>query len=180
MRTKLFGTLAAVAFTPSQAWACEIDPFIFQLPGETVAVAQERSERAIADNATVTLYDRELAGFETATTIYLARVVAKTRGNYTPGHVTDPSATVRPIVALKGSSFSGGDRKLTGEGAGGLCTDRGDGLGVFAEIGELIVVYEGVPKTADRPRGIDSFRASAIRTGPLLDELRKHGKDLEN
>ena len=132
----------------------------------------------MADHETVRLYNRELATFQNATTIYLGRVVARTRGSYIAGNVTDPSTTVRPIAPLKGAPASD-DRVLTGEAAGGLCTDRGDGLGAFADNGDLVVVFEGLPKSDDRPRGIDSFQAKAIRTISLLDELRKHGKDLE-
>ena len=60
-----------------------------------------------------------------------------------------------------------------------MCTDIGDGFGAFSNVGTLVVVFEGVRKTEERPRGIDSFQAKAIRIIPLLDELRKHGKDLE-
>jgi hypothetical protein len=179
MRFKEIGILAAaLGLAPSHAWACEIDPFLFQLPGETQADAQARSDGTVADHETVRLYNRELASFENATTIYLGRVVARTRGSYVPGNATDPSTTVRPIASIKGAPASD-DRILAGEAAGGLCIDRGDGLGAFADNGDLVVVFEGLPKSIDRPKGIDSLPAKAIRTIPLLHELRKHGKDLE-
>lgn len=170
---------AALGLLSWPALACEIDPFLFQLPGETESDAHERSDQMIDDHEVVSLYNRELSNFENAKTVYLARVVQRQPGSYTSGRVTLPSSRVHPIVSLKGA-MPPEDRTLTGEGAGGMCTDVGDGFGAFSEVGSLVVVFEGVPKTFIRPRGLDSFQAKAIRTIPLLDELRKHGKDLED
>lgn len=179
MRFKEIAILAtALGVTCGQARACEVDPFLFQLPGETLADAQERSAQTWADHKTVQLYNRELASAENATTIYVGRIVAQRQGSYVPGKLTDPSTTVRPILSLRGKPSSG-DRVLTGERAGGLCSDRGDGFAAFANVNDLVVVFEGLPRSVDRPRGIDSFGAKAIRTVPMLDELRKHGQDLE-
>ena len=72
------------------------------------------------------------------------------------------------------------DQKLTGEGAGGWCTDRGDGMASFEDKGTLVVIFEGLPITKERPRGIDSLSAMDIRTVDLLDGLRAFGKDLED
>ena len=169
---------AGLGLVSGPAWACEIDPFLFQLPGETETDAHERSDKTIADHETVRHYNRQRSNFENAATIYLARVTARTRGNYVPGSVTFPSAQVQPLIPLKGPLPSHA-RTLTGEPAGGMCTDIGDGFGAFSNVGTLVVVFEGVRKTEERPRGIDSFQAKAIRIIPRVDELRKHGKDLE-
>ena len=159
---------ATLGLASGPSWACELDPFLFQLPGETEADAHERSDRIIDDHQVVQLYKREISDFESAKSIYLARVIERS-------HTTK----LHPIAALKGS-LPPVDQTLTGMGAGGTCTDTGDGLGTFSAVGSLIVVFEGVPKTHERPRGIDSFPAKAIRTIPLLDQLRRHGKDLED
>jgi hypothetical protein len=179
MQSKLAAVLiaAASALVPATVRACEYDPFLFQLPGETLADAEQRSGGIRADHQIVSRYNRERAAFDNAKNVYLGRITALGPRGSADRDLVDPSATVRVIAALRGEPPK--ERKLTGQAAGGLCWDRGDGLGAFAKVGDLVVVFEGLPVSEDRPRGIDSLPAKAIRTVPLLDELRKHGKDLE-
>jgi hypothetical protein len=174
VRTIAFITLSA-AVSAQPAVACEWDPFLFQLPDETVAQANERSRNIHPDLETVSHFNRETRDYETASTIYLARVISRQedRDRY------ELSANVRPLHALKGS-LPTHDRTQTAHAAGGLCTDRGDGTGAFSKAGDLVVVFENVPTSEDRPRGIDSFSAMEIRTVDLLDKLREFGKDLED
>ena len=169
----------AFAFGSGPALACERDPFLFQLPGETEADANERSDNVRAAFRAIEHANRESYAVQNSTLIYLARVVLKTPGRSTSAERNLPSTRVRPLASLKGT-FASADRTLTDEAASGMCTDIGDGQGALSGVGKLVVVFEGLPKTSERPRGIDSFEAGSIRTVPLLDWLRGHGKDLEN
>jgi hypothetical protein len=146
------------------------------LPGETVEQANERSERVRTDRSIVHDYERETYDYENATRIYLARVISRTSGSWS--EQTLPSTKVRPMHALKGQLPSG-DQTLTDEAQSGMCSDVGDGRGAWSQVDDLVVVFEGLPKSEYRPRGVDSFRAQNIRTVELLDRLRDYGKDLE-
>jgi hypothetical protein len=157
--------------------ACETDPFIIQLPGETEADAHERSDAHRSDYRRYAHYIRESRDFELATVVYLARVASKTA----PRHGNDmirPSTEVRPVAPLKGK-LPTRDQTLIDETDSGLCDDRGDGHGAWAEVGDLVVVFEGLPKSESRPRGRDSFSAKAIRTIEILDRFREIGKEIE-
>ena len=169
--------VAAVSLVPATARACEYDPFLFQLPEETLSDAEQRSDGTITDHKIVSRYNREAAAFDKAKAVYLSRVTALSPRGSAAGSLDDPSVTVSLVAALKGEPPK--KRKLTGQAAGGLRWDRGDGLGAFAKAGNWVVVFEGLPVSQDRPRGIDSLPAKAIRTVPLLDQLREHGRDLE-
>ena len=169
------GALTCAITTPGIA--CEYDSFLFALPGETEVRAQERSEKIYRDYRIIEHFEREGANYKTATAIYLAQVVGKA-----PGPTSDVPfqlwTTVRPVHAFKGALPKSG-QKLSGHPPGGLCTDAGDGKGAFADVGDWVVVFDGVPKSRYRPSGIDSFRATDIRTIELLDAMREFGKDLE-
>lgn len=167
----------ALGLVSGPARACEFDPFLFQLPGETEAKAHERSDKILADNAVKRHFDRESYDFEKSALIYLARVFSRTAGNFASGVL--PSTRVRPMASLKGT-LPPDDQTLTDEAQSGMCTDIGDGHGARSYIGELVVVFEGLPKTGERPRGIDSFQVGSIRTFELLDRLREYGKDLDD
>ena len=164
----------------SQIRACETDPFLFQMPGETVAQANERSKQ-IADSFDIfEHYERELGGFDKAKSVYLGKVISRQEGTLTADKQILPSTVVRPVKSLKGP-LPKGDRTLTDQAwlASGMCSDVGDGEGATADVGKLIVVFEGVPKTQYRLNGLDSFALGSIRTVPLLDLVRAQGKDLE-
>jgi hypothetical protein len=172
-RTVLIASFYAVSAVP--ACACEWDPFLFQLPGETVEQASERSKKIHPDLEIVHHFHRETQDYETASVIYLARVISRKDDD----RRYETSAIVRPLHSLKGA-LPTRDRTLTGQAAGGLCTDRGDGTGAFGTAGDLVVVFENVPRSENRPRGVDSFPAMEIRSIDLLDKLREFGKDLED
>ena len=157
--------------------ACEEDPFLFQLAGESLAEAQLRSDNIRDGFSAVRTFHRQTSDYDLAQRVYLAKVVSRSSGSFSPR--VQPSTTIQPIAALKGS-LPTVPRTLTGTGAGGMCTDVGDGEGSWSEVGKPIVVFEGLPQSEYRPRGIDSFKAGSIRTVPLLDWLRTQGKDLED
>jgi len=174
----------ALGLVPATARACERDTFLFQLPGESEAVAEKRSDQIDADYRVQEHFERENRGFKTAKLVYLARVVS----NAAPVSGPVPTrrlATVRPIASFRGTLPSS-DRTLRDEGGSGMCTDIGDGRGAMSSVGDLVVVFEGLPEALknaygfnDRPRGIDSFDVSSIRTIELLDWLRDQGKNLD-
>ena len=157
-------TLATLTLltVPTSAVACERDPISFRLPGETEAQAFERANRIDADRWVAGLYNREATDFANATHVYLARVISKTR--------SPRSTVVTPLEALKGERKNG-TQTLIDDGGPGLCDDRGDGFGAQADTDALVVVFEGLPTSPERPRGVDSLRVNDIRTPPLLYKL---------
>lgn len=167
---------AALGLASPPAHACSVDPFLFQLPGETDADARQRSDDIRSDHRITARFAREKYAVEKAARIYLARVISKTRGNYAADVL--PSTKVRAIAPLKGTLPSQ-DQPLTDQSSSGGCWDVGDGYGAFGEEGALFVVFDGLPKDERRPRGIDSIHVQHIRTVPLLDQLRELGRDLE-
>ena len=76
MTVVLAAVVAGLQCGPAQA--CETDPFLFQLPGETEAMARERSDKIRTDHAIARQYNREKDAFESATLIYLARMNSRT------------------------------------------------------------------------------------------------------
>ena len=181
MRLKVRTIIVAfgLASTPTPIIACSVDPFLFQLPGETVEQANARSEKIGSDFDIVGHFAREKHANETAKVIYLGRIISKVDFNYSAEKTTLPSTTVKPIAQLKGKLPSR-NQVLTDEAASGMCDDVGDGHGATTKIGDLVVVFSGLPTSDIRPRGIDSFEVSEIRTVELLDALRTFGKDLED
>ena len=156
-----------------------MDPFLFQLPGETVEQVKARSKQIRADHSVVRHYYREKYAFENASAIYLARVMSKVDWNYKTTPWTLPATTVQPIAKFKGD-LPARNQTLTDEAQSGTCTDYGDGHGAWAKVGDLVVVFIGLPKSQERPNGIDSFRPTDIRIVELLDALRDFGKDIES
>ena len=175
----------ALGLASASALACERDSFLFQLPGESGAVAEKRSDQIDADYRVQEHFERESRDFRTAKLVYLARVVSKTAPISRLG-LTATSTKIRPISSFRGTLPST-ERTLQDSGeAGGMCTDIGDGRGAMSSVGDLVVVFEGLPEALknaygfnDRPRGIDSFDVSSIRTIELLDWLSDQGKNLD-
>lgn len=172
----LFVLVAALSWATS-IQACETDPFYFQLEGESKEDAQARTDAVGASFDIVGHYEREGEAFKKAERVFLAKVISKGVGTDEYGNST-MSTQVQPLIKLKGD-LPTARQSLVAVPAGGMCTDVGDGTGAFASIGNLVVVFEGLPKSQYRPRSIDSFTTTEIRTVPLLDLLRKVGKDLE-
>ena len=169
----------AILVYPSELPACSLDPFLFQLPGETVEQVKARSKQIWADFSVIHHYQREKYAFENARAIYLGRIISKLEWNYKTKPWTLPSTTVQPVAKLKGNLPSG-KQVLTDEAQTGACTDYGDGHGAWGKVGDLVIVFVGLPKSRERPNGIDSFKPSDIRTVELLDALRDFGKDIED
>lgn len=169
----------ALAAHPSGLIACSLDPFLFQLPGESVDQVKARSKQIRADFTIIKHYEREKHAFERANVIFLGRVISKVDWNYKTKPWTLPSTTVKPVAKFKGELPST-NRMLTDEAQSGACTDYGDGHGAWSKVGDLVVVFMGLEKTRERPNGIDSFEPSEIRTIQLLDALRDFGKDIED
>lgn len=158
---------SAIALVATPAAACEQDPIYFKLPNETDLQAQDRAERIRIDRAIARSYDRETNDLENATSIYLARVVSRALPALSDGVRLPATTLVRPVKTFKGSTKSA-DRSLIDDGGTGLCEDRGDGSGAYADANRLVMVFEGLPETEARPRGIDSFVVEELRTKPLL------------
>lgn len=173
----VFATVVLVVSAPAKG--CELDPFLFQLHGETVAQAKERSDSIRSDFKIVGHFERETTDWEKASSVYLGRVISADGGSYAPGHRVLPSARIQPLHALKGEAPKS-QQVLTDEAQSGMCSDVGDGQASWAKPGELVVVFTGLPRDDYRPRGIDSFLAMEIRTVDLLDKLRELGKNLED
>lgn len=180
---------ASVAITiglaSASAQACERDSFLFQLPGESEAVAEKRSDQIDEDYRIKEHFEREDRDFKAAKIIYLARVISRAPIVSSTG-LTGSSTTVRPIASFRGTLPSSDETLQDSGEAGGMCTDIGDGRGAMSSVGDLVVVFEGLPKELknpygfiDRPRGKDSFDVSSIRTIELLDWLRDQGKNLD-
>ena len=169
----------AVLISPYSLPACTLDPFLFQLPGETVEQVKARTKQIWADFRVISRYQREKHAFESAKTIYLGRIVSKVDFDLQTKPMTLPSTTVQPIAKFKGELPST-NQILTDEAQTGTCTDYGDGHGAWGKVGELVVVFVGLPKSEARPNGIDSFTPGEIRTVELLDALRDFGKDIED
>jgi hypothetical protein len=173
MYRRSFATFATCALfaLPTAALACERDPrFSFKLPGETEAQAQDRTNRIEADEEVVRHRRRETYNLKNATEVYLARVISQTPAKLSPGKWSGRSTVVRPLKALSGE-LKTQDRSLVDDGGLGLCDDRGDGYGAFADSGDFVVVFEGLPITTERPRGTDSLKVNDIRSEALLDNL---------
>ena len=160
-------TLAAV-FINNPARACERDPYEFRLPEETEAQAKAREKTTAYEQRLGLRFAREARAFEMASDVYVARVVRQFPSGVVAGKWMPPRATIKPIKALKGT-FKPGERELIIEADAGIaCEDRGDGYAAYATVGTTVVVFEGLPVSQARPRGIDSLPASDIRTVPLL------------
>ena len=168
-----FAAFAAAAL-PTRAAACEYDPFLFQLPGETAQTAEARSDRILSDYAIIHRASRQAYAYQKAKAIYLGRKLSTTRDPNSHAEVT----TVRPIGAIRGP-LPKGLQKLRDDAASGMCDTVGDGDVSDLAAGTYVVVFEGLPEDSYRRRGKDSFDVSAIRNTDLLDAVRKFGKDLE-
>lgn len=130
MRFQICGVIAAILIgvISEPTRACSLDPFLFQLPGETEEQARQRSEKVLSDYVVKAHFDREEYNLKHASGIYLARVLSRIPGEYETDRTVLPSTTVQPIHALKGS-LPPGTRTLVDQAEGGACTDIGDGHG---------------------------------------------------
>jgi len=175
----------AIGLGSASAQACERDSFLFQLPGESAAVAEKRSDQIDEDYRVMEHFEREDRDFKAAEFIYLARVTSRAPIVSSVG-LTGSLTTIHPIASFRGTLPSSNQTLQDSGEAGGMCTDIGDGRGAMSSVGDLVIVFEGLNKKLknpygfiERPRGKDSFDVSSIRTIELLDWLRDQGKDLD-
>jgi hypothetical protein len=103
-----------------------------------------------------------------ASNIYLARVTTTKRED---GMLMRTETVVEPLRGLKGK-MPGRPQMLVGFIPSSCGRANGDGDGVYTKEGELIVVFEGVSKHQQRPRGIDSVRVIDVRNFELVDAVQ--------
>lgn len=160
--------------SPAPAQACEYEPYLFQLPGETTDAAEDRSSRILSDNAILRRSGRENDAFKKAVNIYLARKVETIADAGTHARIS----VVRPVGAIRGVAPES-DQRLRDESISGRCATIGDGDISDLPKGSYVVVFDGLPHDDFRPRGIDSFSVDSLRNGDLLEAVAKFGKDPE-
>ena len=170
---------AAISVLAQSALACETEPDFFVLPSETGKEARVRTEKTHDDQWVVRWNHEETYVFKQAPIAYIAKVVSVTKPSFGPGEITWPSSIVEPLTAIKGD-MPRAPRKLVSKDTGGSCTYIGDGSGAFALVGQLIFVFEGLPKSQSYPNGIQSFGAAQARTFELLDPLAKHLRESDS
>jgi hypothetical protein len=171
----LIAVMGALFVIAAEARACEYDPFLFQLPGEPVEMAQSRSDRIMADASILRRVDREDGAFKQARMIYLARKVAS---------LNDPKSkdaliTIRPVHSLRGSLPKGMQTLRFDYGFSGMCGNVGDGDTADLPNGSYLVVFAGMPRGEYRKRGVFSIDVTLVQNTSLLDALRSFGRDLE-
>jgi hypothetical protein len=149
------------------AFACERDPApIFRLPSETEEAAVARNERVQSDRELVDRVLLEQRYVERAPTIYMARVAFRLKDN--------SGAVLKPIKAFRGELPASSTKLLLYPAS--LCTGAvSDGEGWRGDPGELVVIFEGVEKTVWRPDGIDSLRATSVRSPELVHWIEQFG-----
>ena len=160
--------LILAAATP--AFACEVDSGAARLPGESLEEFEQRDELTLRDRFIVRHHLREKHAFENARSVYIAEVVSRRETPLGSTGIRFPSVTVKPVSSIKGS-LPNDLRTLTDQTTGGECTDIGDGKAAYGKVGSLVLVFEGLPRSAERPNGIDSLRATDVRTFELLQAL---------
>ena len=170
--------LFALASATAPAIACETQPDISQLPGETPNEAALRFQKTFADQSIIDAYEREKYGLDHALLIYVAKVIKADVGHFSVPLDVWPSATVQPLAAIKGV-LPKMSRHLVIT-ALTSCGLRGDGDAANAALGTIVVVFEGLPKSEWRPNGLDSIRATDARTFELLDPIYPFGKPIPN
>jgi len=120
-----------------------------------------------SDWRTIGHYERTAKLVEEASRTHLARVTKVERD----GDNFRTRTTIQPLRAIKGEMPTG-SQVLVGflqDSCGGA---NGDGDGVYTKEADLIIVFEGVSKRANRPNGIDSVRVVEVRNVDLLDEVQ--------
>lgn len=166
-RLRLLLVVFALVATATPAFACETEPDLVRLPGETDAAFEARSDKTHKDQWVIRRYLRETNDFEKASAVYVARVVEQHREQLPPEKLTMPWAVVQPLHPIKGS-LPASNRKLSVT-ALWSCGPYGDGDAALSPAGTLVFVFEGLPKSEARPNGIDSIRTTDARTFELLD-----------
>ena len=114
------------------------------------------------------MYLRVEAHMKNAPVVYLARVLQSEdfQRNKFVYH-----ASIQPLKALKGAMPD--KRQLISANQSSCGWADGDGDATFAKPGELVVIFEGLPKRKERPRGVDSVRMIEVTYGSLLDPVQE-------
>lgn len=162
---------ALVMAAPVPALACETEPDLIPLPGETAEALELRLDKTHEDQWVIRRYLRETHAYEKSSAVYIARVITTSGRSETRALGW---ATVQPLHAIKGRLVQ--DKRTLKQANWASCGHYGDGDAVFAPIGEIVFVFEGLPKSEQRPSGIDSIRAADARTSELLDALYQFGR----
>src|SRR5688572_1879496 len=163
--------LALITLAAAQtALACERDSGAARLPGESQAEFEERDREVFHDNSVIQRYLREQDALAKARTVYIARVVSTPSPTRPGSNIVLPAATVHPVRPIKGA-LPRARRTLIDLSWSGECFDRGDGRASYGKIGSLVIVFEGLPTSTNRPNGIDSLLATDVRSSELLDAL---------
>lgn len=166
MRRTCFAVLlTALAAVPSMA--CEIDTPTDWLPGFTEKEAEDRSYEVLQAGSHVREYLRIESNLKKASVVYLARVVKSDRQKSQIVYRTE----VQPLKAFKGKLPA--PKALIADSPSSCGFANGDGSIQFAHEGELVVVFEGLQKRKDQPRGIDSIRMIEVTYGSLLDPIQE-------
>jgi hypothetical protein len=161
----LLAITCAVISVPGKA--CEIDTPTDWLPGFTQAQTERRSSEILEAREHVMTYLQVEADLKNAPTAYLARVLKSDRDE----SLSIYSTKIEPLKAFKGQLPHGKTLVATTPSSCGF--SEGDGSVQFAKEGELVVVFEGLPKREDRPRGIDSIRMIEVTYGSLLGPVQE-------
>lgn len=168
--------LSSLAARPASA--CEYVTWPFQLPGETEQEARKRSAQILSDQLVKAHFQREDFDLNNAQTIYIARVLSTNRGQAARAQ---PKSIVVPVEAITGKAPASARTLVETKERG--CSNWGDGIGdgegTGAPVGTFVIVFEGLPKTEERPNGTDSLRATSVRRKELLEPLGKHSKYFE-
>jgi len=170
---RIISLAAGVVFCASwPVFACERDPApIFKLPSETEEGALARNERIQSERELVDRVLQEQRYVESAPTIYMGRVAFRLKDN--------SGAVVKPLRAYRGELPTLATKLLLYPAS--LCTGAvSDGEGWRGDAGELVVIFEGIEKTTWRPDGIDSLRATSVRSPELVRWIEQFGTIIKN
>ena len=174
VRLLSLNTVVFAAMAASPALACETEPSLVRLPGETAEALETRLDKTHEDQWVIRRYWRESSDYEHAPIVYIARVLVSDRSPTAPGGaLIFPRAVVQPIYPIKGRLPTAS--KTLVQTNLSSCGAYGDGDAASAPVGEIVFVFEGLTKLAQRPNGIDSIRAADARTFELLDPLYQFG-----
>ena len=142
-----------------------------QLPNETAEQHAERRSQAQVDRDTIWEYNRQEALVENASRTFLGEVSMST--------VTAAGrsiATVKPVLAVKGTLPAQAVRLENYPVAGCAPFPAIDGEGALAKKGDLVFVFTGLePHPEFRPRGIDSLMTRRILDETLVEALKNYG-----
>lgn len=168
--------VALALIMPNGARACSLEQFDVRFPGETLEEAQKRSDKILWDGLPIERFLSQRDAFARAKTVYLGKVVQS--GRIERDWSMDRFWTrVMPVHAIKGT-LPAGPTDLSSVGSSGMCSSIGDGEGSGADLNDYVVVFEGLARSEDFPRGIDSYALNDIRDWQILRPIKSFGEDI--